>query len=393
MLDLQFDLDSIHSRESERRERVGVDVLDNESGSGDKQKQRQESGFGVGVSYTFTHSLEGSHREGGHYKAKVRKKGEKNNQKKDPSAKQQQKEKQKQKQNKRNGQQRQGQGHREREGLGLLLSHHAPESGEEEDAKTSKKGVRRNTISSAETVEEMALEMATQSMGNLDKGLCGDKEAEEEAEEESADERRRRSSRFWIEAENPTGPVEYKLKLVQVTESRFDHLVTQLRYRVNQGEGLGCVYYIGVEDNGFCRGLPSMELQQSVSTLTSMLNDLTHTSSSSSGSGSSVRTGDIAEQQLKFLFDDRKMNPLHQNQNQTISGALYTMQVKVLEGYEGRYARVEVELIQKQHACSYTELRIAMCGAHNAGKSTLMSVLTHGEDRKPLLCNGQGQAR
>ena len=34
-----------------------------------------------------------------------------------------------------------------------------------------------------------------------------------------------------------------------------------------------------------------------------------------------------------------------------------------------------------------------MCGAHQAGKSTLMSVLTHGEDEKPLLCNGMGQAR
>ena len=42
---------------------------------------------------------------------------------------------------------------------------------------------------------------------------------------------------------------------------------------------------------------------------------------------------------------------------------------------------------------SYKELRVVMCGAHQAGKSTLMSVLTHGEDEKPLLCNGMGQAR
>ncbi|KFM26851.1 GTP-binding protein 2 [Auxenochlorella protothecoides] len=45
--------------------------------------------------------------------------------------------------------------------------------------------------------------------------------------------------------EQEDGPVEYKLRLDSVSHVRFQQLVTQLQYRLSEGEG-ACVYYLGL---------------------------------------------------------------------------------------------------------------------------------------------------
>lgn len=45
------------------------------------------------------------------------------------------------------------------------------------------------------------------------------------------------------------GNVEYKLKLITPSKLRFDHLVTQLKWRLNEGNG-EAIYEIGVTDSG-----------------------------------------------------------------------------------------------------------------------------------------------
>lgn len=45
------------------------------------------------------------------------------------------------------------------------------------------------------------------------------------------------------------GNVEYKLKLISPSKQRFDHLVTQLKWRLNEGNG-EAIYEIGVTDSG-----------------------------------------------------------------------------------------------------------------------------------------------
>jgi hypothetical protein len=45
------------------------------------------------------------------------------------------------------------------------------------------------------------------------------------------------------------GNVEYKLKLISPSKHRFDHLVTQLKWRLNEGNG-EAIYEIGVTDSG-----------------------------------------------------------------------------------------------------------------------------------------------
>lgn len=177
---------------------------------------------------------------------------------------------------------------------------------------------------------------------------------------------------YWLPPENPEGPVEYKLKLSDVPPARFEHLVTQLKFRLAESGGEGaCTYLLGVEDRGFCRGLPPNDLKATLATLYAMCASLT-------GVKETVASAEDFLADVAGTLEEEK----------TTATDLFTMRVVCKEGREGKYCRADIKLIPKQHAYSYTELRVAMCGAHDAGKSTLMSVLTHGEHRKPLLCNG-----
>lgn len=65
------------------------------------------------------------------------------------------------------------------------------------------------------------------------------------------------------------GNVEYKLKLLNPTASRFEHLVTQMKWRLREGQG-EAIYEIGVADNGFLKGLSDAEMDDSIATLKRM---------------------------------------------------------------------------------------------------------------------------
>ena len=65
------------------------------------------------------------------------------------------------------------------------------------------------------------------------------------------------------------GNVEYKLKLLNPSSSRFEHLVTQMKWRLQEGRG-EAIYEIGVADCGFLKGLPHTELTMSLETVKRM---------------------------------------------------------------------------------------------------------------------------
>ncbi|EDQ88618.1 uncharacterized protein MONBRDRAFT_26245 [Monosiga brevicollis MX1] len=67
----------------------------------------------------------------------------------------------------------------------------------------------------------------------------------------------------------PEGNTEYKLKLVNVTSQRLTHLITQMRWRLAEGDG-ECVYQIGVADDGTVQGLQEHDLAASLETLALM---------------------------------------------------------------------------------------------------------------------------
>ena len=69
------------------------------------------------------------------------------------------------------------------------------------------------------------------------------------------------------------GNLEYKLRILPPTRHRFDKLLTQMQWRVLQGGG-ECTYEVGVLDDGLCIGICALEMQASISVLSSMAKEL-----------------------------------------------------------------------------------------------------------------------
>ncbi|KAI9318892.1 P-loop containing nucleoside triphosphate hydrolase protein, partial [Zopfochytrium polystomum] len=137
------------------------------------------------------------------------------------------------------------------------------------------------------------------------------------------------------------GNVEYKLKLVDPPPERIEHLVTQLKWRLAEGHG-EAMYEIGVADNGQLVGLSRRDMESSLKTLRQM--------------GERLRA-DVS------IIRERTVCP------------------------ERVVAEVLVRkcLTDDQH---FLEIRVAIIGGADAGKSTLLGVLTHSE-----LDNGRGKSR
>ncbi|XP_022081456.1 GTP-binding protein 2-like [Acanthaster planci] len=142
------------------------------------------------------------------------------------------------------------------------------------------------------------------------------------------------------------GNIEYKLKLVSPSHSRFEHLVTQMKWRLREGQG-EAIYEIGVEDNGMLVGLMPSDLQASLETLNRMANKLGATTT-------------ILRQR--------------------------SLEAEGEVGEERKACEVLVRRIPDDQ--QFIDLRVAVLGNVDVGKSTLLGVLTQGE-----LDNGRGRAR
>ncbi|XP_053622920.1 GTP-binding protein 2 [Plodia interpunctella] len=136
------------------------------------------------------------------------------------------------------------------------------------------------------------------------------------------------------------GNVEYKLQLVGPCERRLQHLVTQLKWRLRSGGG-SAVYVVGVRDCGALRGLRARALHASLRSLRRMARALSATLAHISVRRVAVHRA-VAEVYIRKLADTQQS----------------------------------------------VELRVAVMGANEAGKSTIVGVLTQGE-----LDNGRGSAR
>lgn len=141
--------------------------------------------------------------------------------------------------------------------------------------------------------------------------------------------------------EDDEGSVEYKWRLVDPTPERFVQLVTQLNFRLSEGGG-EAIYEVGVEDSGRKKGLSADQLAASLRTLARMAADL--------GAETSVLSETAAR--------------------------------------EGRTATVLVRRIPKALE-DYLDVRVAVAGNVDSGKSTLVGVLTGSGG----LDNGRGLAR
>lgn len=155
------------------------------------------------------------------------------------------------------------------------------------------------------------------------------------------------------------GNIEYKLKLLNPSKQRLDHLVTQLKWRLNEGNG-EAIYQIGVTDSGTLRIKLLKNVIQVNNSFLGFLHGLNENDMSSSLATLTIMAAEL---------------------NATVS-------VLRRRNLDSGKSCVEVVVRKTAENKNIEEVRISVMGSVDAGKSSLIGVLTQGE-----LDNGRGRAR
>ena len=177
-----------------------------------------------------------------------------------------------------------------------------------------------------------------------------------EQDKELIEEKSLLASNEILSKESDDGNVEYKWKLVGLSEDRFKHLVTQMSYRLSEGQG-EAIYEIGINDDGYPLGLVEEEYRETLGNIEKMAIELQATVSV------------ICEKQVSS------------------EGKKNKKQAATITNPEEKRCVAEV-LVRRFGEEEYLNVNIAVCGNVDSGKSTLIGVLTHGQ-----LDNGRGLAR
>uniref|UniRef100_A0A3P9LWY9 Tr-type G domain-containing protein n=1 Tax=Oryzias latipes TaxID=8090 RepID=A0A3P9LWY9_ORYLA len=148
----------------------------------------------------------------------------------------------------------------------------------------------------------------------------------------------------YLPPEAEEGNIEYKLKLINPTQYRFEHLATQMKWRLQEGRG-EAVYQIGVEDNGMLVGLSEEDMRASLKTLQLLAKKI----------GADITI--LRQREVDYDADVPR-----------------------------NIAEVLIRKVPDDQ--QFLDLRVAVLGNVDSGKSTLLGVLTQGE-----LDNGRGRAR
>lgn len=141
-----------------------------------------------------------------------------------------------------------------------------------------------------------------------------------------------------IEPEQSDGNKEYKLKLVDNRSFKIDQWVSQMRYRITEGNG-ECIYYLGVTDDGEQIGMDNSEYKQTMDIL-----------------------------------------------NQIVQKEDYCMTLLTKKEISDNKSVYEFLIRQNNH--SYVELKVAIAGTVDSGKSSTLGTLMTGK-----LDDGRGSSR
>ena len=142
-----------------------------------------------------------------------------------------------------------------------------------------------------------------------------------------------------MDPEKDHGPIEYKRELLHKSTDRIDRLVTQMNYRLSEGDN-EAIYIIGVEDDGTINGLERSELDSSIRTLKNIVEKL---------------DADLITLDEQLVKKNRWIAHL---------------------------------LVRKINKNQLVDIRIAVGGHVDSGKSSTIGVLTRG-----VLDNGRGKSR
>lgn len=70
------------------------------------------------------------------------------------------------------------------------------------------------------------------------------------------------------------GNIEYKEYFSpRITDSRIEHLMTQMKWRTSEGTGM-CIYYIGIADDGSVRGLDDVQYSHAIAVMNRIITSL-----------------------------------------------------------------------------------------------------------------------
>lgn len=192
------------------------------------------------------------------------------------------------------------------------------------------------------------------------------------------------------------GNVEYKLKLGNLSQDRFQHLLTQMKWRMKEGEyPVECLVSKGLLRSNLrkSRAQALQDLYSSQVKLTSPIK--TNLSHHSPGNGQAIYRIGVTDDGACVGLNERQANlslrTFHSMARQLNASVKLLNEITVKVKSRGKiHQRTAYELSVKASDKneSLPELRVALLGATNSGKSSLMSLLTQG-----VLDNGNGLAR
>ncbi|OLY83672.1 GTP-binding protein 2 [Smittium mucronatum] len=179
------------------------------------------------------------------------------------------------------------------------------------------------------------------------------------------------------------GNVEYKYKLINVSQKKIQHLSTQLLWRLSQGKGYA-IYQLGVLDDGTLKGISKAEMNQTLATLDKASKILKDTfilnarwRQISHGSSNNFSNGSKDKYSLDHYSNGKSSNKaelfLKEPPNSSDIDKLYVC---------------EVTFVSNNSSDSSNDIRFLLLGDHKAGKSTLLGCLAH-----KIKDNGKGRAR
>ncbi|KAF9325358.1 GTP binding protein [Podila minutissima] len=175
------------------------------------------------------------------------------------------------------------------------------------------------------------------------------------------------------------GNIEYKLKLIATAPDRFEHLVTQLKWRLSEGHG-NAIYEIGVADDGSFVGLSPEDMDVSLKTLHRMAEFLkADVTILRKVSVESTQHFQRDQEDGEGATQDGSLTPLSRRVFTNSGSPRTEPEYLVVE------AQVTSRLAEEHH---FLEIRVALVGGPDAGKSTLLGRLAHG-----IADNGRGKAR
>ena len=166
-----------------------------------------------------------------------------------------------------------------------------------------------------------------------------------------------------FDAEKDSGNIEYKRALLSDDFERIDRLTTQLSYRLAEGNGIA-QYRIGIEDDGHLSFLTFDEMEKSLLQLELMVE--------------SISAAITSVEKISYHNEDKDGDSADEEKSKGNS-----------QGFKEEFYHALVQIESNyDDSTSRTDIRMAVAGNVDAGKSTCIGVLKTG-----TLDNGRGSAR